>query len=253
MKIVAGVVVLGGIAAVVALQRKPPHVDVTPTATATEVSTTPPPPPPASSPAPITTTTTATATATATPTATASAAATATATVSAAPVGDLQACVRAAYPADTFTWGAMPDFAYLCEETDPRRGATKTKTKLVVGSGGHLSEAMHEAALMGWYQMASFAVLRARCCSAPPPLALPETPGSCPKMEQLLSELGAAAVTATDVKDAKLKAAVDGFTDGVHCLVRTSSTGNFEWHETLHGGESTAFMAALARMVAAKR
>jgi hypothetical protein len=147
----------------------------------------------------------------------------------------------------------MPDFAYLCEETDPRRGAKKTKTKLVVGSGGHLSEAMREWALMEWYQMASFAAVRARCCSVPPPLELPDIPGSCPRMEQRLNELGAVAATATDVKDAKVKAAMEGYKEAIHCLVRTSSTGSFEWHDSFHGGEDTAFLAALKRVVAAKR
>ncbi|APR77902.1 Vegetative cell wall protein gp1 precursor (Hydroxyproline-rich glycoprotein 1) [Minicystis rosea] len=241
MMMVAGAVVLGGIAATAALRSKPSSADATPAATAIEVRTTPPPPSPTSSPV-----TTAMATATAATTATA------TAAVAAAPV-DLKACVRQVYPADTFTTGTTPDFAYLCEETDPRRGATRTKTKLVVGSGGHLSEAMRESALMGWYQMASFAVIRARCCSAPPPLQLPEMPGPCPRMEQQLNELGAAAVTATDMKDAKLKAAVDGYTDAIHCLVRSNSTGNFEWHDNPHGGEDTAFLNALGRVVAAKR
>ena len=39
----------------------------------------------------------------------------------------------------------------------------------------------------------------------------------------------------------------------IHCLVRTGTTGNFEWHDNLQGGEDTAFLTALGRVVAAKR
>jgi len=76
----------------------------------------------------------------------------------------MNACIRPLFPPDTFTGDAMPDFSFLCKETDPRKGIGSMKTRIVLGNGGHVSEGMKEWALSGWYQLATFAVVRSRCC-----------------------------------------------------------------------------------------
>ena len=56
-------------------------------------------------------------------------------------------------------------------KTDPRRGATALRSRVVLASAdGRPTDAMREWALLSWYEMAAFAVVRGRCCAASPPL-----------------------------------------------------------------------------------
>src|SRR5262249_1217590 len=85
--------------------------------------------------------------------------------------GDVAACVVPIVPANSFD--ASTDFSFVCSETDPRKGGAEVRTQLV-RAGKNLSTAMQEWALLGWYEMAAFAVLRSRCCPGAPAIGLPE-------------------------------------------------------------------------------
>lgn len=141
---------------------------------------------------------------------------TASAAATATPVdpAGLAACVMSAFPDDTFNKGE-PDFAFLCENTFPRRGVTFLQQQVVAGrgGGGGVSPGMRMWADMGWYQVAAYGLLRGRCCATAPELVwtfdLP-----CP-MDEALAALQSAA---RGRDDAKLKTALEQFATNARCL-----------------------------------
>jgi hypothetical protein len=165
----------------------------------------------------------------------------------------LNACVIPLFAADTFTPEKPPDFSFLCQETDPRRGGAALKSQVVRASGGRVSEGMREWAVLSWYEMAAFALMRARCCPSPPPLTLPNMNGPCIPLDQRLNELTAATLgmKANDV-DLKVRQAADQYTRAIHCAVKNGTTGPFPWKGGLQGGEDLAFLKTLARVAASK-
>jgi hypothetical protein len=111
---------------------------------------------------------------------------------------------------------------------------------------------MKEWALLGWYELAAFSVIRARCCPSPPPLQLPEVRG-CTPVPDLLAGISAAAAATTDPADKALKKAVDAYTSNVYCIVRSGIAARFGRVGNPQGGEDTTFMRFLGQVVAAKR
>ena len=134
----------------------------------------------------------------------------------------LDTCVVAQLPPDAFPASPRPDFAWLCAETDPRRGASDFKRRVVQAAGGGVTEAMREWAQLQWYEMASFAVLRARCCPAPAPLALPLPMGTCDPLARSLDALGAAAAGRGDVD-----AALARYRAAIHCALSSGASGDY--------------------------
>jgi hypothetical protein len=153
----------------------------------------------------------------------------------------------------TFSGDARPDFSFVCRESDPRRGVAGIKKQVVLAAAKRsVSDGMREWALLGWYELASYAVMRARCCPGAPSLKLPPAPSPCHGLEAFLDDLGAAAIAARDPKDKDLDKAIKRYTDEVYCFVRTGGTSLFGYIGPPKGGEETAFRKTLAR-VAAKR
>jgi hypothetical protein len=111
---------------------------------------------------------------------------------------------------------------------------------------------MKEWALLGWYEMAAFSVVRARCCPSAPPLQLPEAHG-CAPMPDVLAGIAAAATATADPADKALKKAVDAYTDAIHCVVRSGNATRFGRVGNPQGGEDTTFMHFLSHVVTAGR
>ena len=173
-----------------------------------------------------------------------------TASAVAAPA-DVTACAVPLFPPGTFVEGAKPDFAFLCTETDPRRGGTTMKSRVILGNPRGFTEAKTEWALQSWYEMASFAVVRARCCAAPPPLRLPPLPAEC-SMEPRINDLAAAVLGPAATRAEKAHEATDLFTKSIYCVQRNKAyAGVFPWKEKPVGGEATAFKKTLARVLGA--
>jgi serine/threonine-protein kinase len=167
---------------------------------------------------------------------------------------DTNACVRPLFADGTFGAESPPDFSYICQETDPRRGGAQLKKQVMLASKARLNDGLREWAMLNWYEMAAFAVMRARCCpAAAPPLTLPPPSGSCDPLERRLNELSAAALEATDANAEKLKGALNEYTKAVHCFLRTGTTAPFEWKTAPPGGADTAFLKTLARVTASHR
>ena len=192
------------------------------------------------------------------PAAAPSAGTTATAEVTAAPApgarGEIEACMTPLFARGTFdksAKSAKTDFGFVCGETDPRRGVAAIKKQVVLGGAKRsVSDGMREWALLGWYELASYAVMRARCCPGASPLTLPEPPPPCQPLEKALDQLGAAALVAKDAKDKALSAALKQYTEGVYCFVRAGGTTLFGYEGPPKGGQDTAFRKTLARVVA---
>ena len=124
------------------------------------------------------------------------------------------------------------------------------KSRVVAGSAGRVTDGMREWALLGWYQMAAFAVIRARCCPGAPKLTLPSANSTCDPLEGHLEALAAAAGAARDVNDIGLRDTLTEFTKAIHCHVKTGGTGPFEWKDSPQGGADTALLKTLARIAA---
>src|SRR5262249_21090343 len=126
--------------------------------------------------------------------------------------GGVAACVLPLFPPESFD--AATDFSFICSETDPIKGGASIRMQLV-RAHHNVSEAMKEWALLGWYEMASFAVLQAHCCPSVAPLKLPEVHG-CPSMPDALAAIASAAGATSDPADKALKKIVETYTNDIH-------------------------------------
>lgn len=114
----------------------------------------------------------------------------------------------------------MP-LAFVCEQADPHRGATELKSRIVKAGLGDVTEGMRFWAGLGWYEMAAFSVLRARCCPSRPPVKY-RFPLACP-IDQALRDLEAA----LEKRDAAATSkALDDYRARAICLDRVGQSGS---------------------------
>jgi serine/threonine protein kinase len=158
---------------------------------------------------------------------------------------DVAACMRSLFPADTFTTGA-DSLSFVCEEASPIRGAPKVREALVRDGRGKVTDGMKEWAVLGYFELGAYAVLRAHCCGpSAPPLSLPVSPGRCPSLAGPL-----AAVAQAGRKGAARAAAaraVDELDQAVRCITRSKQTKAFGGYPRPSGGEGTALAKTIAR------
>ncbi len=158
---------------------------------------------------------------------------------------DVAACMRKLFPADTFQEGAA-SLTFVCEEPSPVRGAPRVREALVRDSDGKVTEGMKEWAILGFFELGAYAVLRGRCCPADvAPLELPISPGKCPPLAESLGEVAAASQPGAD--DKALKRAIDHLDRDVRCILRSKQTKPFGSYPRLSGGEGTALSKTMKR------
>jgi hypothetical protein len=145
--------------------------------------------------------------------------------------------------------------AFVCDETNPLKGAAAIRAQLVQAARNRgVSDATREWAVLGWYEMAAFSVLRAHCCPSPPPLDLPETSSKrCAPLDRVLNELTEAVAASSDPEDPAVEKAARGFTRTVQCVVRVGEASRYGRVGKPDGGEETAFRKTLARVTRQKR
>ncbi len=170
-------------------------------------------------------------------------------TASAAPVSGpadvdaVAACVTSLFTRDTFA-DKTPDFAWLCQASNPIEGATQLNLQVAKAGGGDkgTTVGMTEISAMGWYRLAAFTTVRALCCEAPPALKTPTTLACAldPKLETLGREVSRGG-------DRAAKAALDDVTEAFHCLARGGGADTFGQLGAPQGGELTAFLGVYAR------
>jgi serine/threonine-protein kinase len=149
----------------------------------------------------------------------------------------LSSCVMGYLPKDTF--GSAPDFAGICDVTDPRAGADKLRVAIVGSApkGGGATEAQKIFARIGWYDMAAFAVVRAGCCPDAKPLELPEPSKTCGDMAEALRGVGTEVVSNHPAEEPLKK-----YTAAIHCELNVGRGPIFRKGARPAGGEDTAFL-----------
>jgi hypothetical protein len=168
----------------------------------------------------------------------------------AAPAGDVTACIQPLFANNTFGHGVDVDFGFVCAETDPRRGSTQVVSAIVRAAANRMvSDGMREWGMLGWHDMAAFAVMRARCCPSARPLLLPASKSTCPSMASALNELATVATSAIRIDDPSLRRAVHRYTETVTCIVKNDATQFYKRHGPPHDSEAATLQKTLVRVL----
>ncbi|WP_437621563.1 hypothetical protein [Sorangium sp. So ce1151] len=161
---------------------------------------------------------------------------------------DFAACMAPLFPGRSIDAETAGQLSFVCAEVDPMKGVAALKSHLAQAAGaGGVSDATKEWAVLGWYDMATLAALRARCCDAPPPFELPRAPEGCPPVDAALNDLGAAVASASSPGDRALAKAARRYTRTVQCVVRVGAASRYGRKNKPNGGEASAFKKVLAR------
>ncbi len=165
------------------------------------------------------------------------------ATASARPVTiDGDRCMAALFPPDTFT-SEPPSFGAVCRRAHPRKGAQAIKG-LVVASGSRraLTEGMREWSLLGWYEMAAFAVIHGRCCETPIDLSHPSF-----EVCDIGRALQALHVAARGQAEG-LEAATESYAKAASCTWRSNNAKLFQQTAPPTGQQFAYFRTTLQRL-----
>lgn len=157
----------------------------------------------------------------------------------AAAPADLSACVARYFPPDTFA--SPPNVSALCDERDARLGARALHAEVVRGSSpGATTEGMRQWSQLGWHEMALYAAMRARCCSAPEPIWLPAPVGTCPSLAAALDALASAHARGED-----LESPLGAIRRAVHCALKSGGDAHYVYHEAPQGSAEPLLRHAL--------
>ncbi|XXT18468.1 hypothetical protein WME94_50390 [Sorangium sp. So ce429] len=161
---------------------------------------------------------------------------------------DFAACMAPLFPGRSVDAETAGQLSFICAEVDPMKGVAALKGHLAQAAGaGGVSDATKEWGVLGWYDMATLAALRARCCDAPPPFELPRAAEGCPPVDAALNDVGAAVASASSPGDRALAKAARRYTRTVQCVVRVGAASRYGRKNKPNGGEASAFKKVLAR------
>jgi hypothetical protein len=167
----------------------------------------------------------------------------AAASSAAAPAEPPGACMKALFAEGTFA--DEPPLAFVCEEPNAVKGAAKVKEAVVnAGTGKAPSPGMKEWAVLGFYELAAYAVLRGRCCAGGDTFSAPDATG-CPSMNEALQKV--ASVSTKEASEDDAKAAQKGFVASVKCISQSKASKTFGGYPDLAGGEGSTFLKTLDR------
>jgi hypothetical protein len=111
---------------------------------------------------------------------------------------------------------------------------------------------MREWAILGWYEMAAFAVLRGRCCAESSAIRLPATAGTCEPLDAPLNALAAAVKPDATVEGPRqdrvhrVERALERYTAAVNCAMKTGTASEYLFGP-LKGGEEGPLRRMLER------
>ncbi|WP_437763600.1 hypothetical protein WME77_37040 [Sorangium sp. So ce764] len=165
-----------------------------------------------------------------------------------AATADFAACAMPLFPGKSVDAAIAGQLSFVCAETDPMKGVAALKSHLAQAAGPKgVSDATKEWAVLGWHDMATVALLRARCCHAPPPLELPPTPEGCAPLDEALNELGAAVASASAPGDRAVAKAARRYMRAAQCVARVGAATRYGRKSKPDGGEASAFRKVLSR------
>jgi hypothetical protein len=162
-----------------------------------------------------------------------------------APVTDVKACFVGLLAAGAVAEDAHPDFSFICKDVDPRKASGKVKSMVVAASHGHVTDAMREWSMMGYWELATYAAMRGRCCPNARPLEIPPSPGACPSLADALNAISAAAHPG--VTESAQADAAKNFHDALRCVVKSGQEKYLGDFPPIAGGQDTAFMKTFQR------
>jgi len=137
---------------------------------------------------------------------------------------DASACMVPLFHRGTFGT-TKPRLDFVCRQKDARLGGGNLRKAVIVGIRKTSSKpAMREWNQLGWYELAVFATLRAKCCAASPRLNTATGFKQC-RLDAALIALGTVASEADEDGVAK---AIDDFQAAVTCMVRHGAARGFK-------------------------
>ncbi|WP_437588817.1 hypothetical protein [Sorangium sp. So ce1000] len=165
-----------------------------------------------------------------------------------AAAAEFAACAMPVFPDKSVDAATAGQLSFVCAEVDPMKGVAALKSHLTEAAGaGGVSDATKEWAVLGWYDMATLAALRARCCHAPPPLALPSAPEGCTPLDEALNELATAVASASAPGDRAITKAARRYMRAAQCVARVGAATRYGRKNKPNGGEASAFKKVLTR------
>ena len=109
---------------------------------------------------------------------------------SAAPNSDeTRSCLRSMFPEDSFSADTGASLDFVCSETSGIKAAEAIKKALVNAGSAKASGGMKEWSVLGFYSLASAAVIRGRCCPTAPALTMPATGKPCEAIDEAMTSL----------------------------------------------------------------
>lgn len=155
----------------------------------------------------------------------------------------LGACVASYFLPGTFS--GEENFDFLCQDKDFRGINSQFYRRVVVAGAGKVTPGMREWSGLGWFEMATTAVVRARCC--PPTVARPELPepaGPCPSLAGVLERLPAM------VTRERIKEAASAYGDAVTCMYKRGIPRPYSYGKQPIGSNQYLFEQFLTRAAA---
>lgn len=165
---------------------------------------------------------------------------------SAAPNSDeTRSCLRSMFPEDSFSADTGASLDFVCSETSGIKAAEAIKKALVNAGSAKASGGMKEWSVLGFYSLASAAVIRGRCCPTAPALTMPATGKPCEAIDEAMTSL--ATIAQKRGKRSEAIAALAGFEKSVRCILKSQQQKSFGDYPELKGGEATTFDKTLGR------
>lgn len=168
-------------------------------------------------------------------------------TAPAKPPTSVGACLQKALSPDSFA-EAPSDVDFICAEADAVKGAGRLRTRIVIaGDGRGVTEGMKEWSLLGGYELAAYAAIRAECCPEAGPSTVPASPQICSvSVESAVRKVAAARAAGSK----ELSEATEDLDRALRCVVRAKQASAFGGHPRPSGGEGTILKQIFKRMAA---
>jgi hypothetical protein len=151
-------------------------------------------------------------------------------------------CVTAHFEAGSFK--KDEEFGFLCKLGDLRNINAQLHRRLVVAGAGKVTPGMREWSLLGWYELAATAVIRANCCTALESAAveLPQTGGGCAQLSGVIGT-----ITKRPFEAGQVEARAKSVEDAIRCLYDSGTPRPFSYKHRPSDQNRNAFEAFFRR------